>query len=115
MKEFINKLIESFLGECVIYAENYEKALNIANELTEEYNNGWIPCSERLPKKSGKYLITQERYSLEDRLCKRPIAIEVDYVVFNATDNLWARASFFKVIAWQPLPAPYKEGVTENE
>lgn len=39
MKEFINKLIESFLGECVIYAENYEKALNIANELTEEYIN----------------------------------------------------------------------------
>ena len=39
MKEFIEKLIESFLGECVIYAENYEKALNIANELTEEYIN----------------------------------------------------------------------------
>ena len=39
MKEFVDKLIESFLGECVIYAENYEKALNIANELTEEYIN----------------------------------------------------------------------------
>lgn len=39
MKKFVDKLIESFLGECVIYAENYEKALNIANELTEEYIN----------------------------------------------------------------------------
>lgn len=39
MKKFVDKLIESFLGECVIYAENYEKALNIANELAEEYIN----------------------------------------------------------------------------
>lgn len=122
MKEFVEKLI----GRLEKQQEKYEhggyddyldgkydvvsKDIEIVNELAEEYNNGWIACSERLPKKSGKYLITQERYSLEDRLCKRPIAIEVDYVEFNATDNSWARARFFKVIAWQPLPAPYKEG-----
>lgn len=39
MKEFIDKLIGRFLRKCVIYAENYEKALNIANELTEEVKN----------------------------------------------------------------------------
>ena len=76
-------------------------------------NNGWIPCDKKLPKKSGKYLVTQERYSLDDRLCKRPIAIEVDYVDFNATDNSWSRARFFKVIAWQPLPELYQKGAGE--
>ena len=39
MKEFIEKLIGRFLAECVIYAENYEKALDMANQLAEEYNN----------------------------------------------------------------------------
>lgn len=87
----------------------YEDAIEIINQLAEEHNNGWIPCSERLPKKSGKYIVTQERYMLEDRNCKKPIAIEVDYVDFNAIDNVWNRARFFKIIAWMPLPAPYKQ------
>ena len=85
-----------------------DNTIEIINQLAEEHNNGWIPCSERLPKKSGKYIVTQERYMLEDRNCKKPIAIEVDYVDFNAIDNVWNRARFFKIIAWMPLPAPYK-------
>lgn len=96
-------------GETLGAFNAYSDMLDFIKELAEEYNNDWIPCSERLPNKSGKYLITQERYRLEDRLCNRPIAIEVDYVDFNAIDNSWNRARFFKVIAWQPLPQPYKE------
>lgn len=59
MKEFVDKLIESFLGKCVIYAENYEKALNIANELTEEYENDFCEW-----KVDGVYLMCQHKTEL---------------------------------------------------
>lgn len=46
MNEFIKKLIERFLSNCVIYAENYEKAVNIANQLAEEYEPCHKPCTD---------------------------------------------------------------------
>lgn len=102
MKEFINKLIESFLGECVIYAENYEKALNIANELTEEYNNGWIPCSDRLPEEYQMVLTCDKDGWVSTHINMPYKGVKNDFECGYYT-------------AWQPLPAPYKEGVTENE
>lgn len=113
MKEFINKLIESFLGECVIYAENYEKALNIANELTEEYINtstdtssdtssGWIACSERLPEANQKVLTCDKDGWISVNVNMPYIGVRNDF-----------ECGYY--VAWMPLPAPYKEGVTENE
>ena len=85
----------------------YNNAVN-AN-MAQLNNNGWIPCSVQLPKKSGKYIITQERYNVDDRFHTGRKIIEVDYVQFDATDNTWSRAKFFNVIAWMPLPAPYQQ------
>ena len=102
MKEFIEKLIGRFLGECVIYAENYEKALNIANELTEEYNNGWIPCSERLPEEYQMVLTCDKDGWVSTHINMPYKGVKNDFECGYYT-------------AWQPLPAPYKEGVTENE
>ena len=112
MKEFIEKLIGRFLGECVIYAENYEKALNIANELTEEYNNGWIPCSERLPQESEPVCTLCEvvNVMLKDGIvtsgwCNR--YLEKWYVLDHYHDYPLPY-EYKDVIAWQPLPQPYK-------
>lgn len=60
-----------------------------------EYGNGWIPCSERLPEKYGRYLV-----------CNDGFAWIADF--FNST---WfgKRCRYSDVIAWQPLPTPYKE------
>lgn len=121
MKEFIDILIGRFLGECVIYAENYEKALNIANELTEEYINtstdtssGWIPCSERLPDIEGNTSDTVLVCTIDG----------FQHMAFWCDDEKWRYCEsgmikkpmeWTEIIAWMPLPAPYKEGVTENE
>ena len=41
-----------------MYADGMlDKAKQIVQEVAEEYNNGWIPCSERLPEESGRYII----------------------------------------------------------
>lgn len=64
----------------------------------------WIPDSERLPEESGNYLVTyrygdkvetQEAVYVEDEECKwyDTTGIEITLVV----------------IAWMPLPEPYRE------
>ena len=119
MIEKILERLEARQAYCAIIAdlddEYYDgkaTAFNEAIEIVQEVakDGGWIPCSERLPEKSGKYLVTQERYRIDDREHVRPMAIETDYVEFSAVHKEWQRANFFNIIAWQPLPAPYQKG-----
>ena len=100
MKEFIEKLIgrleylqkdKYVLAPTVCYV--LEGVKQYVNQLAEEYNNGWIPCSERLPDKKGTYLVTVEKFG-------------VTFARFTGQkDNLHFDAN---VIAWQSLPAPYQ-------
>ena len=55
----------------------------------------WIPCSERLPEEYAQYLICYE-----DGEC----------FVYWLEDADWARGVIEKehIIAWMPLPEPYK-------
>ena len=138
MKEFVKKLIGR-LEELKTFKlnladamselmkkdrlDNYiskEEVIDVVNQLAEEMgiskmeNTTWIPCSERLPDKSGKYIVTQERYAIYDSFHTGRKRTEVDYVKFDATDSKWDRARFLKVIAWQPLPEPYREIKNKN-
>ena len=75
---------------------NFDDAIDIINQVEAEYNNGWIPCSERLPDTYGKYLVT---YRINGNLL-------VDAWLFNGID--FNQTEEVEVIAWQPLPEPYK-------
>lgn len=91
---------ENHLG----HKKAYENVLyEIVNELAEEYNNGWIPCSEKLPsEKDGCVLICDEKGRIN--LGK--------YSEHNITWYIGAMYAVggAKVIAWMLLPEPYKEG-----
>ena len=72
----------------------------------------WIPCTDRLPDKSGRYLVTEKRFAIDDRKHTGWYQTMVEEIGFS--NNKWSRANFFEVIAWMPLPAPYmKEGDQE--
>ena len=75
-----------------------DRAKNIVQEVAEEYNGGWIPCSARLPKESLNCVIGWDEY--RQRCCF------VQYyggrwILGNDIDSV-------EIIAWQPLPEPYK-------
>ena len=77
----------------------YANKLTEILKLTEQYNNGWIPCSERLPEKEGKYLVTLDKWNI---------------VSFADFKNLKYNPHFnAPVIAWQPLPQPFQKGELE--
>ena len=134
MKEFIEKLIGRLedgifsMDERMKYDIKTQKhlisqnqgiryAINSINELAEEYINtstdtstdtssGWIPCSERLPAEDGYYLTTIRFYHLHNLVAMGCNFEDGKWLYMDGDDE---------VLAWMPLPQPYKEGVTENE
>ena len=67
---------------------------------------GWIPCSERLPSESDDYL------------CTIPLDAYETYTEvltfhkgrFYEDDDEWGATYHDDVLAWMPLPTPYKCG-----
>lgn len=79
-------------------------AIEIINKLAEEHNNGWIPCSERLPKENESVLLQDYECHITIERCK------TKYGIIGFEDDYgWASANCS--LAWQPLPEPYKEEV----
>ena len=66
----------------------------------------WIPCSERLPKKDGRYQVTRYDYVTN---------IEFIDILWYEKNLWWNGHSMgdYAVTAWMPLPEPYQEGETE--
>ena len=127
-KEFekILKMLEertSFLSDCMKYGNKdaeqqnksystmmmYEVAdlvddlIEIVKQETEQYNNGWIPCSERLPEPIRPVLVTLRNW-MNDKYFVRVGRFHTDHW---KTDEGIVENSV--VIAWQPLPEPFKE------
>lgn len=99
--------------------EGMARAMNIIRSHMEDAKDtnvpsNWMPCSERLPNE----IEFQEAY------CRNQYAVEFLVTIKGATrpttlyfkNNSWfdEQRNYYKVVAWQPLPAPYKGG-KENE
>lgn len=106
------------------YNNGINKAYSIVREVSKEYNNSWIPCSERLPEESGYYLVTYHDWSdgnflpkYDDTYVRRlHYQISEHFVGWNYPKNVDDRAEndcHKEVIAWQPLPEPFKESESE--
>lgn len=121
MKEFVDKLIGRLEEERKEYTSEYglidmqvqEVFVNvrkIVNKLAEEHihtstdtSSGWIPCS------SGNFSTSEVLVCKEDGT--------IDFDVFDFMYEDWKFNSNHhknKVIAWQPLPQPYKEKSTSS-
>lgn len=64
-------------------------------------DNGWMPCSERMPEESLNSVIGWDEY--RERCCF------VQY--YNGRWVLGNDTEPVKIIAWRPLPEPYKPPV----
>lgn len=93
------KLISAFAENDLYLPEVVERLIKSQPKI-----GGWIPCSERLPYKDGKYICTQKIYNLSNgKLSGKSVELVEFY------NGKWRRAKHLKVIAWQPLPEAYHE------
>ena len=87
-------------------AEMCEELKEIVQEVAEEYNGCWIPCSERLPEAGKRYLVSA---IWKDKDFEKSAVYDAVY----GSDGLWHSYNYepvsYKVIAWQPLPEQFKE------
>ena len=88
-----------------------EEAIDIINQVEAEYNNGWIPCSERLPDDLIDVLVWFEYYRFGNyNGLYQTIGISYtnngEWSRFVNGTSGWRK---LRIIAWQPLPQPYKE------
>ena len=87
----------------------FDDAKNIVQEVAEEYNGGWIACSDRLPEEAFGCLVTGmdcEPSTQTDFENILPYVVGYDGDSWNDADG---NVIPFEVIAWQPLPEPFKE------
>lgn len=96
-KYFYKSNIDSFLYY------NITKALDMAIE-TLQAEDKWIPCSERLPSEDGNaYIVTHYCPLINSRRTR------IAYCYANK-DGVWSDTpKGYEVVAWMPLPMPYRE------
>lgn len=84
------------------YEQGYKQAMNDVEEIVKKYDNdGWVLCSERLPKEYSEVYITNDFGSVCHLFYSRK---EFRFGSYDSSTLA------IEVIAWKPfeLPQPYK-------
>ena len=99
----------SFFNACGINFISASKAKEIVQEVEREYKGGWISCRVSRPEEAVGGLVTvmdsepSTQTEFENIL---PYFVGYDGETWNDADG---KEIPFEVIAWMPLPQPYKE------
>ena len=79
------------------------EAIEIVKQEAERYNNGWIPCSEKLPELRQDVLVTVKYTGF---MGMHGYWIKTGHM--EAENDWWGDCAGGDVIAWQPLPECWK-------
>lgn len=74
-----------------------------AEDVNNKNNNKWIPCRERLPEPTKPVLVTLQNQTNE-KLFVRQGRFHINH--WRTDEGIIKNSN---VIAWKPLPEPYKE------
>ena len=105
MQEVFEKIVEKLEEEKNDLTDWYEdvafgfgikRSIEIVKQEAAECNNGWIPCSERLPEENSNVIAC----------FAHGLVTELTFYdgLFHGIYEYTTRV----ITAWQPLPAPYQ-------
>lgn len=115
-------------SDCYKYAGLYAKVIQdmieqLQGDLEQdEKENGWIPVSKGLPEDEKECLVTLEKvYGAPETLFGIANYLKFGdagywnekkygYLEWDKYSDGHGGTKMYKVIAWKPLPEPYKEG-----
>lgn len=114
-------------SDCYKYAGLYVKnVLDMLEQLQDdleqdEKENGWIPVSERLPEDERMCLVTLKKvHGTSEILLGTSNCLrfgdagywnekEYGYLEWDKYSDGHGGTRMYKIVAWRPLPEPYKE------
>ena len=92
-----------------VFKPSIQNIIETVSECEEPSAQQWIPCSERLPEEEKIYLVTYSNGIVgtsswhKDTKCN----LGFDGVMNGILDD--GRTVVYSVVAWLPLPEPFKE------
>lgn len=101
------KLLKEIKNRRNFWVSKASKYAETEDEINTDICDGkgeWIPCSERMPDRSGYYLATLKVSSIS--------FVSIKY--FNNFCFRWEDIGNGKITAWQPLPEPWR-GESDGE
>ena len=99
--EEINEEIKSSIAFSSVFTDGLCRARNI---IRKHMNDGWIPVEERLPEESLNSVIGWDE--LRERCC---------FVQYYGGKWILGNREPVNIIAWRPLPEPYRPERSEEE
>lgn len=126
IKERLMQYADKYSG-CYKYAGVYVKVIQdmieqlLADLEEDEKENGWIPVSKGLPEDEKECLVTLEKvYGAPETLFGIANYLKFGdagywnekkygYLEWDKYSDGHGGTKMYKVIAWKPLPEPYKE------
>ena len=109
--KIVCRILDDVLANSPTERDSLIVAVRKAFESLEQFGNAeqlpsaqpvqWIPCSERLPDKSGTYICN----------CVESDINHVTFIKWQSRYKRWdlnGRRTFWRVTAWKPIPEPYE-------
>lgn len=120
------KALDALKGKLNVSVKDTEAVVEYLNVVLERIlqlpsaEPDWIPVSERLPEANGRYLVTRGLNAC-GAMWDRTYLINYSDLMGLKKNKVWWDGNVGKsdfetyddVLAWMPLPKPYKEGEQE--
>lgn len=110
----INEIKESFK-----HGDYLKTTLKRLENLPSVQPMRWIPCNERLPEIGNTYIVTGIQKDAHEKEWHYFVDVASNYGDYIDdywdTFNDWIEGQETHIVAWMPLPEPYKMGGDENE
>lgn len=106
----LDEIIDELKEEGIIEDnERGHRAVDIIrSHMNEAENGGWIPVSERPPEEGEKCIITDKCGYVHDGIIYDYADSRDEKPSFHRWDDEYWQCFRPDVIAWQPLPEPYR-------
>lgn len=107
-EKILEKLRNAVDKECVSSVQKVRlcDAVQIVQKVAEEYSNGWIPISDRLPENDQYILLSFDNFSVP--MIGRYENYESGGAFYIGDEDITCSKQDLFVNAWQPLPEPYQ-------